>query len=372
MVRRATPTLPWVRLLLVAVAVGAGVAFTYFAFEGVVHRSIALVWDEWLHTDMLRWLVVPLTLALTLLYFGVQHALDAGHEHTEAHGLGEAPKPTVWHFFRVLIIGFLSLLAGAALGPEAILVPASVILGSLIGVRLLRRQKELTKYAAALGFIALLAAFFNSFITGVLGLLLVKRQFELPLRPWFIAASALTSLVVVGVLSLLESDSYVAAGASWVPSFASLVWLLAIATFGWALPYLFKSVYVALDAGLGKLRGAHWALRGLVAGAGLAALYLLGGTLVQFTGNESIQPMLTQAATLGLAGLLVIMVVKIIAIAWSKAAGYRGGLIFPMVFVLSTGIALAQLYTDALPFTLALVVGAAAMLIGDRRAKVLL
>lgn len=372
MAQKTPPTLLWLRLLLVAIAVGLGVALTYFLFEGLVHTAIHLVWEEWLHTDTRRWLVVPLALVLTLLYFGVQHVLDARHEHTEAHGLGDAPKPTLWHFFRVLIIGFLSLLAGAALGPEAILVPASVILGSLIGERLLRGEKQLPKYAAALGFIALLAAFFNSFITGMLGLLLVKRQFKLPLKPWFIAVSALTSLVAVGVLTMLESDSYVAAGASWVPSFASLAWLLAIAVFGWALPYVFKTVYVPLDAGLGKLRRAHWGLRGLVAGGGLAALYLLGGTLVQFTGNESIQPMLAQAAALGLMGLLVVIIVKIIAIAWSKAAGYRGGLIFPMVFVLSTGIALAQLYTDALPFTLALVVGAIAMLIGDRRAKVLL
>lgn len=372
MTKQSLQTLPWFRLLLAAVAIGAGVALTYFIFESLVHVSLQFIWDDWFQSDTIRWIVLPLTVGLTLLYFGAQHFLDPRHEHIEAHGLGAAPSPTVWHYLQGLLIGFLSLLAGAALGPEAILVPASVLLGMLLGGRLLSGRKQLTKYAAALGFIALLAAFFNSFITGMLGLLLIKQQFKLPLTLWFVSLSVVTSLVVIGLLGVLESDSYVAAGASWTPSFASIGWLLVVAAAGWVLPYVFKALYIPLDAGFKKLRNMHWVLRGLVAGTGLAGIYLLGGPLIQFTGNESIQPLLAQAVTLGLIGLIIIIVMKIIAIAWSKAVGYRGGLIFPMVFVLSAIIALIQLYTDTLPFTLALVVGAVAMLVGDRRAKVLL
>ena len=87
----------------------------------------------------------------------------------------------------------------------------------------------------------------------------------------------------------------------------------------------------------------QWWLRGLVAASGLSALYLLGGPLVEFTGNKSIVPMLNQAASLGAIGLIWLVVIKTATISWSKAMGYRGGLIFPTVFIASTLVAIAQL-----------------------------
>ena len=96
-------------------------ALIYFYFEAAVHQGIELVWTDWLNTETRRWLVVPLCVVMSLIFFGVQHYLDPNSEKKESHGLGAMPGPTPANFAKVLFIGFLSLVAGASLGPEAIL-----------------------------------------------------------------------------------------------------------------------------------------------------------------------------------------------------------------------------------------------------------
>ncbi|MEJ0073381.1 MAG: hypothetical protein WDN27_04875 [Candidatus Saccharibacteria bacterium] len=166
------------KILVAAAFVGAGVAITYYYFEYAVRHSISYVWQDVFDTDHRRFLVLPLCLVLTLAYFGLQHALDPKSEKHESHGLGDAPPPTAVNFIKVLGIGFLSLLAGASLGPEAILVPACILLGQYIGKQALGNSKPAIQLLGAAGFIALLAAFFNSFFVGLLSVLLIKKTDE--------------------------------------------------------------------------------------------------------------------------------------------------------------------------------------------------
>ncbi len=101
------------------------------------------------------------------------------------------------------------------------------------------------------------------------------------------------------------------------------------------------------------------------------SLYLLGGSLVEFTGNKSIVPMLGQAASLGAIGLIWLAIVKTVAISWSKAMGYRGGLVFPTVFIASVLVAIAELQVHELNFIYGLIAVMAGVLAAERRANIL-
>src|SRR5680860_1167223 len=109
-------------LLLSVAVIAIGVAITYHYFEASVSYSITYIWETLFNTDNRRLTVIPLGVFLGLVYFAVQHYLDPKSEQSDSEGLGNTPKPTVANFVKILLIGFLSLIAGASLGPEAILV----------------------------------------------------------------------------------------------------------------------------------------------------------------------------------------------------------------------------------------------------------
>jgi H+/Cl- antiporter ClcA len=115
----------------------------------------------------------------------------------------------------------------------------------------------------------------------------------------------------------------------------------------------------------------EWWLRGLVAAVGLSGLYLLGGSLVEFTGNKSIVPMLRQSAELGVLGLIWLALIKTFTISWSKAMGYRGGLVFPAVFIASTLVAIAELQVPELNFIYGLIAVMIGVLAAERKTNIL-
>lgn len=362
-----------IKLLAVALVVGLGVAVTYYFFEAAVHRAIDTVWLDWLKTDEHRWAVIPTCLLLSLAYFGVQHALDRYAEHRESHGLGQTPAATIRNFSRILAIGFLSLLAGASLGPEAVLVPACTLLGAYIGSHLFGPSSQATTMMRAAGLIALFAAFFSSFIVGMLSILLVHKQTKLQITPVFIAIAAVAAGSTVWLLGLISTKPYFALPhTGWHFNFHSLLGMFALLLAGYAATYV--TGWLHNGARVIDLRVAKhsWWLRAAAAASGLSILYLLGGSLVEFTGNKSIVPMLQQAASLGVSGLLWITLVKIAAISWSKAMGYRGGMIFPTVFVASTLVAVAHSHLPGLNFIYGLVAVLIGVFAADRKVKILL
>jgi H+/Cl- antiporter ClcA len=359
-------------LLFAAALVGLSVALTYFYFEAAVHHGIDLVWNDWLDTGTQRWLVAPVCVAVSLIFFGLQHRLDPQSEHLESHGLGDMPKATLMNFVKVLFIGFWSLLAGASLGPEAILVPACMIIGSYIGATLFRREGQAAKLLGAVGFIALMAAFFHSFVAGMLGLLLVRKQTRTRLSAGMVVMAAVASWTTVYALGLLSSPPFVKLPhTDWHFNFRSLLTLIILLFAGYAVTYGLSASHGLIKKLHGLIAKREWWLRGLTVAAGLSMLYLLGGSLVEFTGNKSIVPMLGQAASLGTIGLLWLAIVKTAAISWSKAMGYRGGLVFPTVFIASTLVAIAELHVPELNFIYGLIAVMAGVLTAERKANIL-
>lgn len=359
------------QLLLAIIFVGIGCALTYHVFENAVHTGIDLIWYDWFNTDDHRILVIPLSLSLTLIYFGSQHILDRKSENNQEYGLGNMPIPTIKNYLKVLLLGFLSLVAGASLGPEAVLVPACMILGAMVGTKI-SGDKRTIKLLTAAAITALFTAFFHSLLIGVLSVALVTKQAKTKLSPILILIAIAASTASYLTLLLVGGKGYfVLPEYSWRISAITILISLGLVIAGYVTIYLLhylcifsKKIHV-----IAQKRG--WLVNAVMGSLILSMLYLIGGPLIEFTGNHSIVPLLNQAGSLGLAGLLGILVVKVAAMAWSKNIGYRGGMIFPTIFLAAVLIAAVQLYVSEFN----MIYGLFAVLIGafvaDRKTHVL-
>lgn len=360
--------------LISVILVGIAVALVYFGFEFAVHHSITYIWDDLFNTSEKRILVIPLCVVLSFVFFGLQHRLDRKSETHEAHGLGGGEiDASLKNLGVILLIGFFSLVAGASLGPEAVLVPACMVVGAYMGTKLLKGQKEAVKGLAAAGIIALFAAFFHSFIIGFLAVFLVTKQAKVKLSPQLAVVAILASAASTLTLNIIDPKTtfFYWPDYDWKIKLIDVGIAAILALVGYVLTFAIKGSHDIFAIIRNHDKISTWWQQALLASLGLSLLYLLGGTLVEFTGNQSIAPMINQAATLGVAGLLWIFFIKILAIGWSKAMGYRGGMVFPTIFAASVLVAIAfQFYADT-NFMLALIGTMIGVLAAERRAKIL-
>lgn len=362
-------------LLFGLVAVSVVVAVTYFAFEYIVSHSITFIWDDVFDTDTARLMVIPLCVGIGLLFYGLQHWLDRGSENHEEHSMGGAViQPTLRNFVVILLVGFFSLIAGASLGPEAILVPAATVISMYMGVSLFKRDDAAVKALTAAGIMALMTAFFHSIPIGILSVLLVANQAKTKVTPQLLFVAVIASISSFLTLQVIDPAHryFNFPPFSWEAALIDLSTGIPLIVAGYAATFMLKYSHATFVNFRAKVGLKNWWELGLVASLGMSALYLLGGPLVQFTGNESIAPLVSQAASLGVVGLLVVLAVKLLVIGWSKAMGYRGGLIFPMVFVASTLVAISQVILPGGHFGMGLLAAMIGVLAAEKKAKVLL
>ncbi|MBX4201752.1 chloride channel protein [Candidatus Saccharibacteria bacterium] len=363
-----------VKLFLACVLVGILVALTYFLFEAVVRNSITFIWDTTFDTTNIRILVLPLCLVGALIFFGVQHMLDPNSENLEEHGLGGGlGEISVKKLGIVILVGYFSLVAGASLGPEAILVPSSIIIGALVGTRLFKSHNPGVRALAAAGIIALMAAFFHSFLIGVISVLLVTKQTKAKLSPALVLIAVLASASSVLTLRVIDPANkyFNFPDFTWKAALIDLVFGLMLLACGYMATFALKLSYTLFVNMRARAKRTLWWQQAILAGIGLGLLYLLGGSLVEFTGNESIEPLLMKASTLGIFGVAWVFAVKILVIGWSKAMGYRGGLVFPMIFVASTFVAMSQVINPEVNFGVGLIAAMVGVLAAEKKAKIL-
>lgn len=309
---------------------------------------------------------------MSLAYFGLQHWLDRSSEGRIEHGLGDVPKATISNVLKVLVIGCLSLLAGASLGPEAILVPAAMLVGLLFARQLFSKQAKLSQALAAAGLVALFVMFFNSLWFGaLLGIFSINKQSKTKLTKQVVLLSLIASIAAYGVQLVTPSKPYLSIPAgSYSNSIEALIMAAVFVVIGYCLPYLLNLFFKLLNGVLSYAKKQAWWQTALLVGFGLSIIFLIGGPLIQFTGNESIVPMFDQAASLGFLGLAWVFFTKLLAIGWSHSFGYRGGLIFPMVFAASVIVMMGSVYFDV-NFTYSVIAVIAGMLAANNQSKVL-
>lgn len=362
------------KLLISCALVGILVAIAYFLFESAVRNSINFIWNTTFDTANVRLAVVPIAVVGALIFFGLQHLLDPKSENHESHSLGgDVISPTFKNFGIIILLGYFSLLAGASLGPEAVLVPACMIIGGYIGIKLFAKDTMAIKVLGAAATMALMTAFFHSYIIGILSLLLITKQAKVKISLQLLIVAIVSCVSSYLTLQFIDpANKYFNFPTfSWKVALIDALVAVVLLIAGYAATFALKYAHVSFLQFRKAARLDKWWQLALVAGLVLSLLFLIGGPLIEFTGNQSISPLLSQAATLGLLGLLLVLITKILAIGWSKSMGYRGGLIFPMVFVASTLVALAQLYAKDANFGIGLIAAMVGIIAAERKAKIL-
>jgi len=376
----SSPTRPtpreYLQTIVLAAAIGIPAALVAALFLAAVHY-----FEHWLWIDLpdaLGESTPPWYLVIGLPFVGAVIVLvarlwlpgDGGHEPLE--GLSMAPTP-MSHVPGILVASLATLSFGLVLGPEA----PVVALGGAIAIflttvaKLGAHQRKLLSLA---GSFAALSSLFGGPLVG--GVFLMESAVGLGaqavpvLLPGFVAA-AVGYLIFIGFGDWggLEAPGLVVPAlppynGTFIVDLVIAV-VVGVATVLVMFP-LKRGAYRLEDRGLSRL-----GMPGLLLAGGLAvgliafAADVLGANSqdVLFSGQASIPALLAETST---ATVLVLLVAKALAYAISLASGFRGGPIFPAIFL---GIRIATLpviWFDMSP-TVAVAMGAAAGMAAQSR-----
>ena len=366
----------YLRLVMLGAVVGIPAGFAAALFLAFVHYL-----EDWLWTDLPdalggsspQWyLVVGLPVIGAAIVAVARTFLPGDGGREPLRGLDSSPTP-VSHGPGVVLAAIGTLGFGAVLGPEA----PVIALGSVVALAMTwfasLRDEEAQVLASAGSFSAISALFGGPIVAGVMllegGVGLGKKLIP-TLLPGFVAAA----VGYVIFLGLGDWGGLDAPGLE-VPHLepyrgTHVLDLLAAIAIGVAVAMALSSVReIALRAsarGRERFSMAPLLLAGGLA-VGLIALLADGlGTDSQevlFSGQASIPAEIAEAST---GVLLLLLAAKALAYAVSLSCGFRGGPIFPAVF-LGVGIATFPVIWFDMSPTLAVAVGAAAGLAAQTR-----
>lgn len=166
--------------ILISALTGILVSFLYLGFEWFVNNGSNWLWNDLVQSDVYRWRVIPLAIVMSIILTLViklfnQKRLTKPSEDLLGE-LDNIKQTSIGKIVVTLIIGALSLLAGASLGPEASLVTASLGLAAWFSGKLNSLKHPFAFYLSIASIGALLAAFFNSLLPVIIPLLVLKKK----------------------------------------------------------------------------------------------------------------------------------------------------------------------------------------------------
>ena len=361
----------YLRLVLLGAAIGIPAALVAVGFVALVHELEHWLWHDLpdaLGHDSPPWYVIlllPVTGAC--LVVAARRFLPGNGGHSPADGISAAPAPAAYAP-GVALAALGSLPFGAVLGPEAPLIAIGSAVGMLVAARVDLGPKESAVLGTAGSFAAIAALFGGPLPAGIL---LVEASIgaglgaaTIPLLLPGLVAAAIGYLIFTGlgnwggleeeVLSVPDLPPYDAVQVTDLLVGVGVGLLAAVLL--WGIHGLARSIARAEG---GTVSMPVLLLSG---GAAVGGLALVADALganpedVLFSGQSSL-PGLVAEASAGV--LLVLLAAKGLAYAISLGCGFRGGPVFPAIFI---GIALATLCVIAFDVspTLAVAVGTAA------------
>jgi H+/Cl- antiporter ClcA len=366
---RATTSVPprdLLRLTLLGLLVGLPAGVVAFAFFTAVHWLEGLLWDDLpaaLGADSPPWyLVVGLpVLGGALVYLARRLPGDGGHSPIAGLSMGALrPRDAA----SVALAALATLPFGLVLGPEAPL----IALGAIVGTWVTRWAHLSQQGGVAIG-VAGSGAAMSTLFGGplVAGLMLLEGgvgagALVIPLILPALAASAVAYILITGLgewsglpmhgMALPDLPTYETVWAR------DLLVAVAVGVLASLVAHVVRSGATAvrdLEARTGRLV--------LLLGGGLAVglLAFLAQTLgadaedVLFSGQSSLPSLVGQASA---ATVLVLVAAKGIAYAVSMGSGFRGGPIFPAIF-LGVGLATFAVIAFDMSVTVAVAMGTA-------------
>jgi len=333
----------FVRLVAVAIAIGVIDGVTFVVFEAAVDHGTDEVWNTLAGTDQTRWLVVPLAIALSIVFSAiVRLARQPRYTEPKTDLLDEGgpdQSATLASIAVIFGVGIASLIAGASLGPEASLMALSVAVGAWLAGRSRAGSAAQPLVFASVG--ALLVAFVGSLVPLLVPLALLRQKGQLTPRHVVLAVVAgVTAYATLFVARAGSTDGYGTIPASSdlaLHDFVTAVVLGVVAVFA---ARLFNGVVAVFRRATQRIdERMHWAVAAALFGAGLGLFYLAGGQTIEFSGKDGTETLLHTAATYSALALGGLALVKLVATAWSLTTGYRGGVVFPSIFTaVATGL----------------------------------
>ncbi len=333
---------PYLRLIALALVLGLVTAVITFAFVSLVHILSDGLWVEAAEAIGVPFAVFALVVcSLGGLLVGILVRIFGDHSGIFADVMAEFGRTGRFDYRNapgILVTAVPSLVAGGSLGPEAPLADASGGLGTIIGDRLKLNPHE-TRTLGFSGVSGMLAAFITSPINGaVLGLESAKGGVSgLTLQAWVLFPSLLSSsvatVVFVGLSGHFFGTLYVFP--EYQPDLSHLLAAIPLGLLGGVVGVSFFVVLRGMQRAMQPLK-THLILRGLIGGIGLGiAGALLPLTL--FSGEEQTIELINTAPEIGVATLIALAVVKALVTCLCLATGWKGGYVFPIMFV---GVAL--------------------------------
>ncbi len=360
----------YLALIGLGAAIGVPAALLAAVFLALVHWCENALWSDLprhLGESAPPWyLVIGLPLVGAAVVVLARALLPGDGGHSPLQGIGGAPTP--WRYGPGVALAAVGTLAfGAVLGPEAPL----IALGSVVGtgaaslVRLRRPGEQVI--ATAGSFSAVSALFGGPLVAGFLlleGGLAAGASLLPALLPGLMAAAVGYVLFVgLGSWGGLDQTSLVVPG---LPDYQGtrVVDLLLAIVVGVLASLVISNVQVLArvidraSAGPPRNRYGVLLLGGVLVGVIAQAAQWLGADSqeVLFSGQSAIPQELAENSV---RVLLVIVVAKALAYAISLGCGFRGGPVFPAMFV-GVGIATFACILFDSSITWALAVGAAA------------
>jgi chloride channel protein, CIC family len=349
----------YVKLLVLAAIIGAPIAAAAYGFLWLVGEL-----QEWLYSDLpgglgfddvpMWWPLPLLALAGLLVAVIIRYLPGEGGESPAEGFKAGGPPPTPSLLPGIFLAALAGLGLGAVIGPEAPLIALGAGLG-VCAVRLANRDAPATTLAvvAAAGSFAAFSTLIGSPLAAAFVLMeatgLGGPMIGLVLVPGLVAAGVgtlifvgLDSLTGLGTFSLAIPD-LPAAGSPTVGEFGWAIAIgLAAAPVGFAVRWLALSVRPHVERRIVVLTPVV----GLVV-AGLAIVFAevsdKSSSLVLFSGQDALGPFLDNAGSYTVGTLLLLLVCKALAYAASLSS-FRGGPIFPALFVGAVGgVALSHL-----------------------------
>jgi len=350
------------RQVLPALVIGVLCAATLVGLSASASWVQELVWDRlpaaWgVATTQTWWTVVVLTLTGVLVGATVRWAPGHAGVDPATTDLVSAPLP-LRALPGVAVALVLGLAGGVSLGPENPIIAVNVALTAW----LLCRPRLGVPVEGAVG-LALAGTVGAMFATPVAAALVLTETFaERGDHPGPLFDRLFAPLVAAGAgaVTMVGLDA---------PTFAIDLPAYPGVQVGDALSAAVVAVVAALLAWLAVLafplvHRAARALRHPVLALGLAGLVLgllgwWGGPLTLFKGLQEMKELSTEAGGLAWSAILVLAVVKLAALVVAAGAGFRGGRIFPTVFV---GVAIGLAASSLVPSVPAAVAVSAAIL----------
>ncbi len=365
----------YLHLVLLGAGIGIPAALVAALFLALVHDLEHWLWhdlpDSLGHSSPPWYLVVGLPVVGALLVVIARALLPGDGGHRPLEGLATDPTP-VSHGPGVALAALGTLSFGAVLGPEAPI----VALGSVVGVAAGRIASMGRKGSAVLsgaGEFSAISALFGGPI--VAGMLLVEGGVAmgaalLPVLLPGLVAAAVGYLVFIGFGSWggLDTPGLVVPNLPLYDGVhvGDLAVGIAVGVLAAGIVAAVRRLGTAID-GRGERLGMPVLLLGGALAVGLLAELadVLGADPldVLFSGQASIPAVIGEDST---KIVVVLLVAKFLAYGVSLGSGFRGGPIFPAIFL---GIALASLtivWFDVSP-TLAVSVGTAAGMAAQTR-----